>query len=77
MELEMGDEVRTAAGVAWTVYLATHRGVDARDGQRCLLERHLQGRSEARQSNAEELTSFGLAYLERFPKDEWSTSRNA
>jgi hypothetical protein len=36
-----------------------------------MLERHLQGKSEARQSNAEELTCSGIAYLERFPKDEW------
>ena len=71
MELEVRDEVRTAANAAWTVYLATHRDVDARDGRRCLLERHLQGRSEARHSNAEELTCSGLTYLERFPKDEW------
>src|SRR5439155_23198186 len=30
----------------------------------------LQGRSEARVSDAEELTGFGLAYLERLPEDE-------
>lgn len=67
----MGDEVRKAAHAAWTVYLARHRDVDAQDGRRCMLERHLQGRSEARHTNAEELTCSGLAYLERFPKDEW------
>ena len=67
----MRDEVRTAVHAAWTVYLATHRDVDARDGRRCLLERNMQGSSDARQSDAEELTCSGLAYLERFPKDEW------
>jgi len=67
----MRDEVRTAAHEAWTVYLAGHRDVDARDGRRCLLERHLRGRSDAGQSDPEELTYCGLAYLERFPKDEW------
>jgi hypothetical protein len=69
----MADEVplRKAADTAWTVYLATHRDVDGADGRRCLLERHLQGRLEARQSDAEELTCAGLAYLDRFPKDEW------
>ncbi len=67
----MEDEVRTAVHTAWTVYSATHRDVDARDGRRCLLERHLQGRSAARQSDAEELTCLGLDYLERIPKDEW------
>jgi hypothetical protein len=69
----MADEVplRKAADTAWTVYLATHRDVDAADGRRCLLERHLQGRWEGRQSDTEELTCSALAYLDRFPKDEW------
>ena len=45
----MVDEVllRKAVDTAWTVYLATLRDVDVADGQRCLLERHLQGRLEA------------------------------
>jgi hypothetical protein len=51
---------------------STWRGidVDAADTRPCLLERHLQGRWEARVSDAEELTGFGLAYLERLPEDE-------
>jgi hypothetical protein len=69
----MVDEVplRKAVDTAWTVYLATHRDVDAADGRRCLLERHLRGRPEAGQSDTEELTCSGLAYLDRIAKDEW------
>jgi hypothetical protein len=69
----MVDEVplRKAADTAWTVYLETHRDVDVADGRRCLLERHLQRRLEAGQSETEVLTCSGLAYLDRLPKDEW------
>jgi hypothetical protein len=68
----MVDEVpvRKAVDTAWSVYLATHSGVDAADSRRCLLERHLHRRWEAFESDAEELTGFGLAYLERLPEDE-------
>ena len=68
----MSDEVpfRRAINTAWSVYLATHDGVDAADGRRCLLERHLRTRWQAFQSDAEELTGLGLAYLERLPEDE-------
>jgi hypothetical protein len=51
-------------------YLATHRDVDVADGRRCLLERHLQGALKPSQSEAEELTCSGLAYLDRLPRDE-------
>jgi hypothetical protein len=69
----MVDELtlRKAVATAWTVYLEIHRDVHVADGRRCLLERHLQGRWEASQSDAEELTCSGLAYLDRLPKDEW------
>ena len=63
-------QLRTAVHTVWSLYLAKHRDVDASDTRRCLLERHLQGRWEARVSDAEELTGFGLAYLERLPEDE-------
>jgi hypothetical protein len=33
---------------AWSVYRARHREVDAADSRRCLRERHLRGRPEAR-----------------------------
>jgi hypothetical protein len=68
----MVDDVplRTAVHTVWSLYLAKHRDVDASDTRRCLLERHLQGRWEARVSDAEELTGFGLASLERLPEDE-------
>ena len=68
----MVDDVtlRTAVETAWSVFCATHDGVDAADSRRCLLERHLQGRLEAREEEVEELASFGLAYLARLPEDE-------
>jgi hypothetical protein len=68
----VSDEVpfRRAINTAWSVYLATHDGVDAADSRRCLLERHLRTRWQAFQSDAEELTGLGLAYLERLPEDE-------
>lgn len=62
--------LRKAVDTAWSVYVATHHGVDSADGRRCLLERHLQGKWEAREGDAEELICLGLAYLERLPEDE-------
>ena len=62
--------LRTAVDTAWSVYRATHEGVDAADGRRCLLERHLLGRWETRDGDVEELASFGLAYLALLPDDE-------
>lgn len=56
-----------------TVHRAAHPEVDAQDGRRCLLERHLQGRWEAREGDAEELASFGLAYLHRLPRGRMLT----
>ncbi len=61
---------KKAAETAWTVYRARHPDVDARDSRRCLLERHLHRRWEERESDTEELASFGLAYLYRLPRDE-------
>ena len=61
--------LRTAVETAWSIFCATHDGVDA-DSRRCLLERHLQGRCEAREEEVDELASFGLAYLARLPADE-------
>lgn len=68
----MVDEVpvKKAVQTAWAIYLATHQDVDVADGRQCLLERHLQGRFEARQGETEELVCSGLAYLDRLPKDE-------
>lgn len=60
----------TVVHSVWSLYLAKHHGVDAADARRCLLERHLQERWDARVSEAEALTGFGLAYLERLPEDE-------
>jgi hypothetical protein len=68
----VGDvRLRTAVDTVWSLFRAKHRDIDAADSRRCLLERHLQGRWEAHVSDAEELTGFGLAYLERLPEDEY------
>ena len=68
----MVDDValRTAVETAWSVFCATHDRVDAADSRCWMLERHLQGRCEAREAEVEELASFGLAYLARLPKNE-------
>lgn len=68
----MVDEVvlKNAAETAWTLYRARHPHVDASDSRRCLMERHLHRRCEERQSDAEDLATFGLAYLHRLPIDE-------
>ena len=62
--------LRTAVETAWSIFCATHDGVDAADSRRCLLERHLQGRYETRREDVEELASFGLAYLSRLAESE-------
>jgi len=54
-----------AVDTAWSIYRATHSGVDAADGRRCLLERHLYRRWEAHGGDVEELTGFGIAFLAR------------
>jgi hypothetical protein len=72
-EPNMVDDVplRTAVHTVWSLYLAKHRGVDAADTRRCLLSVICRKKiGEARVSDAEELTGFGLAYLERLPEDE-------
>jgi hypothetical protein len=53
----MVDEVllRKAVDTAGSVYLATQRGVDSADCRRYPLERHLHGRSETHESDADEL----------------------
>ena len=61
---------KNATETAWTVYRAQHPDIGARDGRRCLLERHLHRRWEERESDTEELASFGIAYLHRLPTDE-------
>jgi hypothetical protein len=67
----MADDVvlKNATETAWTVYRARHPDVDARDGRRCLMERHLHRRWEERESETEELAGFGVAYLQRFFQD--------
>jgi hypothetical protein len=62
--------LQMAVDSAWSVYLARHRDVDPADRRRCLLERHLLRRPDARESDAEDLTSVGIAYLEQLSDDE-------
>lgn len=68
----MVDEVAVerAAETAWIMCRAAHPDVDAQDSRRCLLERYLHRRREERESDTEELASFGIAYLHRLPEDE-------
>jgi hypothetical protein len=69
----MADQVplQKAVATTWTVYLATHRDVDAADGRRCLLERHLERKWDTCQGDPEALVCSGLAYLNRAARDEW------
>jgi hypothetical protein len=62
--------VRRAADTAWTVHRAAHPDVDTKDSRRCLLERYLHRRQEERESDIEELSSFGITHLRRLPADE-------
>ena len=62
-------QLRTAVDAAWSVYRAKHRDVSATDSRRCLLERHLQGRGMRCESDAQELTGYGIAYLELLSDD--------
>ena len=64
------EPLRMAVDSAWSLYRARHREVDPADRRRCLLERHLSGRPDARQSDAEDLAGVGIAYLERLSDDE-------
>ena len=64
------DLLRMAVETAWSVFRATHEGVDEADSRRCLLERHLGGRREACESDVEDLANFGLTFLARLPKYE-------
>ena len=68
----MVDEVtvRTAAETAWSIFRATHPGIDASDSRRCLLDRHLQGTGREQVSDTEDLAALGLAYLHRLSSDE-------
>ncbi|WP_409241665.1 hypothetical protein [Bradyrhizobium sp. CB1015] len=72
--VKMVDDVvsKTATETAWTVYRARNLDVGPQDSRRCLLERHLQRRGEERESDAEELAGFRIAYLHRLPRVECS-----
>jgi hypothetical protein len=62
--------LRRAIGGAWSVHRAKHRGVDAADNRRCLLDvicRRDGKRASAMPKNSR---SSAFAYLERLPDDE-------
>ena len=68
----MDDEtLRVAVDRAWTVYLATRSDVDAADQRRCTLERYLNEKWQAGESDPEELTCYGLSYLARLGSEGW------
>jgi hypothetical protein len=62
--------LQTAVDTAWSIYRATYARVDDADSRRCLLERHLHERWEAREGEIEELASFGLAYHSQPSEEE-------
>jgi hypothetical protein len=70
---EMGDEfpLKIAVDRAWTVHLATHNDVEPGDYRRCTLERYLNGKWQAGESDPEELTCYGLSYLARLGSKSW------
>jgi hypothetical protein len=51
--------------------LATHNDVEAGDYRRCSLERYLNGKWQAGESDPEELTCHGQSYLARLGSESW------
>jgi hypothetical protein len=64
-----GAVVKIALDRAWTVHLALHEDVDPADARRCTLARYLDRKLETGQTDPEELTCAGLAFLSRPPSD--------
>ena len=63
--------LKSAVDRAWAVHLATHEDVDAADERRCSLERYLSGKWRSGESDPDELTCHGLAYLDRLGSEDW------
>lgn len=61
--------LKIAVDRAWTVHRATREDVDAGDPRCCSLERYLSEKWGA-ESDPEELTCHGLAYLARLGPEE-------
>jgi hypothetical protein len=59
---------RTAA--AWSIVCATHGGVDGAGSRCCVIERHFQGRREAREGEVEELASFRPGLTRGLPEEK-------
>lgn len=66
-QMAQGTAIGTAVDTDWTIYRAT-QGVGKSDCRLYLLERHLIGRAEARESEVEELASLGVAHLATPPE---------
>ena len=62
--------LKSAVDRAWAVHLATHDDVDAADERRCSLERYLSGKWRSGESDPDELTCHGLAYLDRLGSED-------
>jgi hypothetical protein len=73
LEFQMDDQIplRTALDRTWAVHRATHSEIDAADARRCSLERYLNGKWHAGESDPEELTCCGLSYLARLGFENW------
>lgn len=69
----MGDEfpLKIAVDQAWTVHLATNSDIEPGDYRRCSLERYLNEKWQAGESDPEELTCHGLSYLARLGSESW------
>ena len=63
--------LKVAVERAWNVHLAVHNDVDAADSRRCSLERYLCKKWCEGESDPEQLTCYGLSYLDRLVPERW------
>jgi hypothetical protein len=57
--------VALALNTAWSVYLVRNSGVHPDDARRCNLEKYLEHRFQAGETDVDDLAADGLAYLRR------------
>ncbi|WP_029586401.1 hypothetical protein [Bradyrhizobium sp. URHD0069] len=57
--------VALAVDTAWRVYLVTRGDVHSNDARRCTLEKYLEHRVQAGETDVDDLATDGLAYLRR------------
>ena len=61
-----------ASQQAWSIYLTRNHSVSPADSRRCSLERYVQERWAAGETNLDGLTCSGLLFLSRLtPVDLW------